>query len=112
MNLKRVSDWKSTDQFSGSWRAKLFLGRLPVNGDPAGRGAEQTEKMALYIWRASRNLSGSMFAFDTNIWDLLAMPFGVVICFGPALCVWVWKELRGEAPAPNAPEERPDPHRR
>jgi hypothetical protein len=35
---------------------------------------------------------------DMNIWGLLAMPTGLVICFGPALAVWLWQELRGQSP--------------
>ena len=26
---------------------------------------------------------------DANIWGLLAMPLGVLFCFGPALVVWL-----------------------
>jgi hypothetical protein len=29
---------------------------------------------------------------DSNIWDFLAMPLGVLICFGPALVVWLKEE--------------------
>lgn len=35
-----------------------------------------------------------MAAIDSNVWDLLTMPLGVLICFGPALAVWVRAELR------------------
>ena len=30
--------------------------------------------------------------FDANIWGFLAVPVGVVFCFGPALVVWVVRE--------------------
>jgi hypothetical protein len=29
---------------------------------------------------------------DTNIWGFLAMPIGVLLCFGPALFVWIKNE--------------------
>ena len=34
-----------------------------------------------------------MMAFvDSNIWGFLAMPVGVIICFGPGLVVWLIAE--------------------
>jgi hypothetical protein len=33
---------------------------------------------------------------DTNIWDFLAMPVGVLFCFGPALFVWLLAEFRSQ----------------
>ena len=30
---------------------------------------------------------------DSNIWGFLAMPVGVVLCFGPGLFVWLKAEL-------------------
>jgi hypothetical protein len=32
---------------------------------------------------------------DANIWGFLAVPVGVLICFGPALAVWIRKECSG-----------------
>ena len=31
-------------------------------------------------------------SIDTNIWGFLAVPVGVVVCFGPALIVWLKQE--------------------
>jgi len=40
-----------------------------------------------------------MMAFvDTNIWGFLAVPAGVVVCFGPALFVWLRAELQSRPP--------------
>lgn len=30
--------------------------------------------------------------FDSNIWGFLAVPLGVVVCFGPALILWLKAE--------------------
>ncbi|MHB8522338.1 MAG: hypothetical protein ACYDH9_16480 [Limisphaerales bacterium] len=37
-------------------------------------------------------------SIDMNIWGLLAMPTGLVICFGPALLSWLNEELRDQPP--------------
>jgi hypothetical protein len=29
---------------------------------------------------------------DSNIWGFLAVPVGLLLCFGPALFVWIKKE--------------------
>jgi hypothetical protein len=36
---------------------------------------------------------------DTNIWGFIAMPLGVVVCFGPALAVWIKKEYFSGPPS-------------
>jgi hypothetical protein len=43
---------------------------------------------------------------DMNWWGMLAMPIGVVICFGPVLVAWALAERRKEAPR----ETRRDRH--
>jgi hypothetical protein len=35
---------------------------------------------------------------DSNIWGFLAVPVGVVVCFGPALLVWLKEEYLGSSP--------------
>ena len=35
----------------------------------------------------------SLLNGDLSIWGVLAMPLGVALCFGPALLVWLKKEL-------------------
>ena len=35
-----------------------------------------------------------MDAIDSNIWGLLAMPVGLLVCFGPVLLAWVITERR------------------
>ena len=42
---------------------------------------------------------------DMNWWGVLAMPIGVVLCFGPVIVAWALAERRE-----SAPEERK--HRR
>ena len=40
-----------------------------------------------------------MLAFmDSNIWGFLAIPVGVVACFGPALFVWIKSEYFSRRP--------------
>lgn len=35
-------------------------------------------------------------AFDTNYWGIWIVPVGLVLCFGPALVVWIREELRSK----------------
>lgn len=35
-----------------------------------------------------------MDAIDSNVWGLLAMPMGLLVCFGPVLVAWVIAECR------------------
>lgn len=35
-----------------------------------------------------------MISWDSNYWGVLALPVGLVFCFGPALFVWVILEAR------------------
>jgi len=35
---------------------------------------------------------------NSNIWGLLAMPLGVLLCFGPALFAWVKAECQSDPP--------------
>jgi len=37
---------------------------------------------------------------DANIWGLLAMPVGVLFCFGPALAVWAILEFKSSSRPP------------
>jgi hypothetical protein len=37
-------------------------------------------------------LSLMIALIDSNIWGFLAVPVGVLVCFGPALFVWVREE--------------------
>lgn len=39
-----------------------------------------------------------MAVIDSNIWGFLAMPLGVVLCFGPGLVVWVKEEYFTKSP--------------
>ena len=44
-------------------------------------------------------------AIDTNIWGFLAVPVGVLFCFGPALFVWIKNQYFSgppEGPRPGA----------
>jgi hypothetical protein len=36
--------------------------------------------------------------FDMNWWGVLAMPVGVVICFGPVIVAWALAEKKSEVP--------------
>ena len=36
--------------------------------------------------------------FDMNWWGVLAMPVGVVICFGPVIVAWALAAKKSEAP--------------
>jgi hypothetical protein len=38
-----------------------------------------------------------MGSYDLNTWGIYAMPLGVLLCFGPALIVWIRAELRSAA---------------
>lgn len=38
--------------------------------------------------------------FDTNYWGLMAMPLGLLLCFSPALLVWLKEEAGGTPPGP------------
>ena len=42
---------------------------------------------------------------DLNYWGFIAMPVGVVICFGPALLVWLKAEYRSDSANRNRGEE-------
>ena len=35
--------------------------------------------------------------FDANWWGLIAMPIGLLVCFGPVLIVWLRAERAGRA---------------
>jgi hypothetical protein len=39
-----------------------------------------------------------MASMNSNIWGLIAMPLGVLLCFGPALFAWVKAECQSEPP--------------
>ncbi len=45
-----------------------------------------------------------MAFFDSNIWGFIAMPVGLLLCFGPGLLVWLKAEL--ETPPPDKREDR------
>jgi hypothetical protein len=42
-----------------------------------------------------------------QFWSIFAMPIGLLICFGPAVAVWLVAELRSPPPS-----ERKQPRRR
>lgn len=51
--------------------------------------------------RSVANLAHSfMENFDTNYWGLMAMPLGLLLCFSPALFVWLKEERGGKSPGP------------
>ena len=43
---------------------------------------------------------------DANIWGLLAMPFGLFLCFGPALIAWVKAEQQQSEPTEKRKDSR------
>jgi len=53
------------------------------------------KRTSLYI-RSLQRKSGGM-NLDTNIWGLLAMPLGVLLCFGPVLVLWIKEERRSKS---------------
>lgn len=36
---------------------------------------------------------------DLSLWGIFAMPVGLLVCFGPALLVWIKAEMRDAAAA-------------
>ena len=48
-----------------------------------------------------RHSGAFMTDLDLATWGLIVVPIGVAICFGPALLVWFFQELRAE------PEDKP-----
>ena len=45
-----------------------------------------------------------------KFWSILAMPIGVLLCFGPALLVWVKMELKdGQSSDGEEEKKRQDP---
>ena len=47
-----------------------------------------------------------MLALDMNYWGLVVVPLGVAMCFGPAVLVWFFAELRTPPGPPSARPER------
>jgi len=47
----------------------------------------------------------SLLNGDLSVWGVFAMPLGVLLCFGPALFVWLKAELR------TPPEEKDEDRR-
>lgn len=41
------------------------------------------------------SVAAIMDYFDINLWGIFAMPVGLILCFGPALVVWLVQELGG-----------------
>jgi hypothetical protein len=39
---------------------------------------------------------------DLSLWGIFAMPVGLLVCFGPALLVWIKAELRDASAAKKA----------
>jgi len=39
-----------------------------------------------------------MLAFDGNYWGIMVVPIGILICFGPALLVWLKAEMKSDSP--------------
>jgi hypothetical protein len=71
---------------------------VPVNMRPD----DPSRKIYICIFLLGR---ASCLAFMTdsnlNFWGLIAVPVGLLICFGVALLVWLREELRAE------PEDEP-----
>jgi hypothetical protein len=62
-------------------------------------------KTLLYIRFLACETGGPMMAaLDSNVWGFLAMPLGILLCFGPGLFVWLKAEL--ETPPPEKREDR------
>ena len=56
-------------------------------------------KMLLYFRFGRPKAFPAMLAsLDANIWGFLAMPVGVLLCFGPGLFVWLKAELETRPP--------------
>jgi len=52
-----------------------------------------SEKVSLHsIFR--RQISAPMLIDKVNVWGFLAVPLGVLICFGPGLFVWLKEEYK------------------
>jgi hypothetical protein len=54
--------------------------------------------MSLYFEFGCSMLSGMIALIDSNIWGFLAIPVGLLVCFGPALLVWLKAECSSSAP--------------
>ena len=71
----------------------------------ADRGTVLIGKTLLYIRSIPFETGCVMIAFlDSNIWGFIAMPVGLLLCFGPGLLVWLKAEL--ETPPPDKREDR------
>ena len=47
---------------------------------------------------------------DDNFWGVLAMPVGLLICFGPVLVAWALAEFREPSPEIAKADDKPDSH--
>jgi hypothetical protein len=43
---------------------------------------------------------------DLSLWGIFAMPVGLLLCFGPALLVWIRAEVRAGAAADKEKDRR------
>src|ERR1044071_5789481 len=71
------------------------------NEGRSGEGQCQRSQTLLYFpgrHRESQSLFmeslTSLLNGDLSIWGVIAMPIGVMICFGPALIVWLKEEFK------------------
>ena len=69
-------------------------------GSHEGRAFLETSLYIHLFWGIVVTMTA---AIDTNIWGFLAVPVGVVLCFGPALFVWIRSEYFSDSP-----DDRPD----
>lgn len=58
------------------------------------RPGPPSAKTLLYIPPAGRNHRRPVMDID-QFWSVCAMPIGLLICFGPAILVWLPMELKG-----------------
>jgi hypothetical protein len=46
-------------------------------------------------------------AIDSNIWDIIAMPVGLFLCFSPALIAWIMMPSGEPEAVPETKRETP-----
>jgi hypothetical protein len=68
----------------------LDLAHKRVNWQKEGEGGEK--RFTSEAIRAI--LVSGIMEHDLNLWGIFAVPVGVLLCFGPALIVWIRQELQ------------------
>jgi len=56
--------------------------------------SDAVKKTFLYIPRFRSNFSRAMMDSELSYWGIWCVPLGLVICFGPALFVWLKEEFK------------------